>query len=236
MSRELPWWAADFLRAARSDPELRARGIVSVVPGKATVLVEGRGFRPSRVVVRAPLLSARRWEIFFEVCSREALPAAALFAGYLPRSLKLQLARNGVRLIPRPSRISREPPDGPAETAAAGGLLVARHFAANPFRLLHFRGRNRQDVLAALARPWKAASGRQPAIGLAELEAILDRPPQSGADRSLLPPVQRAETFRTDPVLRAGLTRLYTKVRERAAALGPRRAPRTRILLDLSSS
>ena len=221
---ELPWWAADFLRATKTRPEGGAKGSVSVVPGAATALVEGRGFRPRRVTVRAPALGARRWETFFAVCSREALPVAALLAGTLPRSLKLQLARSGVRLVPRPSRIVLDPPDSPEETAAGGCRLIARHFGEDPLRLLLFRGAARATVLAELVRPWRAdTSFPRPAIGLDELEAILARTPTPGAARSLLPTVQRAETFRFDPVLRANLARLYTKVRERAAAVGPRR-------------
>lgn len=232
MSQELPWWAVDFLRATKTAPDGRVRGSVSAVPGKATALVEGRGFRPRRVSLRAPLLGPRRWDAFFEVCSREALPAAALLAGTLPRSLKLELARSGVRLIPRPTRILLDPPDTPRETAAGACLLIARHFAEDPLRLLHFRGAGRRRVVAELTRPWKAGAGQCAAIGLDELEAILERPPASAAARSLLPAVQRAETFRSDPVLRANLARLYTKVGERAAAVGPRRP---RIILEPGS-
>lgn len=250
---EMPWWAADFLRAAdfrrpaslprpagsrsgaaagngsRNDAADGAgappRGSVSIIPGAATALVEGRGFRPSRVVVRAPVLDHRRWEAFVGVVAGQALHTAALLAGYLPRSARDDLARVGVRLVPPRSRLSIEPPDCPPDTVSGTARLVARHFAADPFQLLRFRGADQRAVLAAIARRWKASLGDgRPVIPLEELEGILARPPEPAAG-SLLPAVQRAEAFRNDPVLRANLARLYRKVAERAAAATPGRTP-----------
>ena len=217
---ELPWWAADFLRAEGNAPGGRARGSVSIAPGEATALVEGRGFRRSRVVVRTPVLARRRWDAFFRAFAEQALYPAALLAGYLPRSAKADLARLGVRLVPSPSRLVVEPADGAPDTLSAAFRLIAGRFADDPFHLLHFRGEDRQTVLAGIARGWRAAGGAcRPSIQLDELQEILDLPPAAG---SLLPVVQRAEAFRDDPILRAGLARLYTKVAERAAAVTPR--------------
>ncbi len=221
MSDGLPWWAADFLRASRNGAEGRPRGRVTVVPGQARALVEGRGFRPTAVALETPVLDTRRWSAFFEVFAGEALFPAALLAGYLPRSAKSVLARAGVRLVPSPSRLTVGPPGCPPETVARALLLIAEHFAADPFRLLLFRGADRQSVISGIARRWKAGGAGRPAIQLDELQAILDQAPDSGAD-SLLPVVQRAEAFRDDPILRGNLARLYTKVSERAAAVSPR--------------
>ncbi len=224
MRGELPWWAADFLRATRVEAKGPARGSVVIASGRATARVEGRGFRASEVVVRAPLLSPRRWAAFFELGSGEALVASALFSGYLPRSLKAQLVRVGVRLTPRPSRIVKEPAGCPEDTVASACRLIAWRFADDPLALLHFRGAERKEVLSRLARSWSAADPASgPAIGLEELGSILGSDPAEEEARSLLPDVQRGDTFRPDPVLRANLARLYTKVRERAAAVGPRR-------------
>lgn len=221
MNDGLPWWAADFLRASRDGVEGRARGQVSVVPGTARALVEGRGFRPTEVLVETPVLDRRRWNAFFEVFAGEALYPAALFAGYLPRSAKSVLARQGVRLVPPPSRLGLGPMGCSSESIARALLLIAEHFAADPFRLLLFRGADRQSVLAGIARRWRASGVRRPAIELDELQGILDQShdPASG---SLLPAVQKAEAFRDDPILRGNLARLYTKVSERAAAVTPR--------------
>ena len=221
MSEGLPWWAADLLRASRNGVEGRARGRVNVVPGRVQALVEGRGFRPTEVLVETPVLDRRRWRAFFEVFAEQALYPAALFAGYLPRSAKSVLARRGVRLVPPPSRLTLGPYDCPSETLARALLLIAERFAADPFRLLLFRGADRRSVITGIARRWKASGLRRPAIELDELREILDRPPDPESD-SLLPVVQKAEAFRDDPVLRGNLARLYTKVSERAAAVTPR--------------
>ena len=221
MSDGLPWWAADFLRARRNGAEGRSRGEVTVAPGEAKVLVEGRGFRPTSVVMETPVMDRRRWKAFFEVFAEQALYPAALFAGYLPRSAKSILARTGVRLVPPPSRMVLGPNGCPAETVGSALRLIAEHFANDPFRLLLFRGADRKSVVAGIARCWKAGGAVRPAIRLDELEEILDAPPATPAE-SLLPVVQRAEAFRDDPILRASLARLYTKVSERAAAVTPR--------------
>ena len=221
MSDGLPWWAADFLRASRDDVEGRPRGRVSVVPGRAQALVEGRGFRPTEVLVETPVLDRRRWNAFFEVFAEEALYPAALFAGYLPRSAKSVLARQGVRLVPPPSRLALGPMGCSSESIARAILLIAEHFAAAPFRLLLFRGADRQSVISGIARRWRASGVRRPAIGLDELQGILDQASGPTSD-SLLPVVQKAEAFRDDPILRGNLARLYTKVSERAAAVTPR--------------
>ena len=224
MSDELPWWAADFLRAARSGATGRPRGRVTVAPGEAKALVEGRGFRPARVVLRTPVLDERRWRALFEVFAGEAVYPAALFAGYLPRSAKSVLARAGVRLAPAPSRLEVGPPGCPLETQASALRLIAEYFAADPFRLLLFRGADRKTVVAEISRRWKAGGAARPAIQLDELQEILDGSPEPAAD-SLLPRIQRAEAFRDDPILRANLARLYTKVSERAAAVAQRPRP-----------
>ena len=159
MSRpELPWWASDFLRAARRGAGLSARGSVSVAPGVATALVEGRGFRPSEVRLRAPVLEERRWESFYRVFTEQALYPAALFAGYLAKPVKADLARRGVRLVPSANRISFEPGDAAPETLAGACRLVAESFAADPFRLLRFRGADRETVLGEITRRWRAGT------------------------------------------------------------------------------
>ncbi len=226
----LPWWAADFLRAAGAGPENGTRGLargsVTIVPGEATALVEGRGFRPNRVRLRTSTFDCRKWDAFFDLFAGQALYPAALLAGYLPRSAKSDLARLGVRLVPSASRLSREPEACPRDAANTAIRLIAERFAEDPFHLLHFRGADRPTVFAEIARHWNAAGGESgPAIALDELEEILDRPPGAADGGSLLPQVQRAEAFRDDPILRANLARLYMKVAERTAAIKLRRAP-----------
>lgn len=221
----LPWWAEDLLRVAKSNANGngRPRGRVSIVPGEATVLVEGRGFRPSEVRLKTPVFDRRKWDSFYRVFAGKALYPAALFAGYLPRAAKGELARRGVRLVPSASRIASEP-QGCAEDTLAGAIrLVAERFAADPFHLLHFRGANREAVLRGISESWRASGGGSgPALDLDELMEILDRPPDAKAAGSFLPAIQQAEAFRDDPILRGSLSRLYVKVAERAAASAPR--------------
>ncbi len=218
------WWAADFLRLAPGAAEAAPRGSVAVAPGEATALVDGRGFRPREVSFRTPPLSDRHWASFCRVFRRKALYPAALRAGYLPRSARAELARAGVRLVPAPSRVRAEPGDAPPDLLAAACRLVAGRFAEDPLELLVFRGADPAALLDETSRPWRAAGSRNgPALPLGELRRILDQSagPEDLAG-SLLGSVRASEAFRADPVLRGSLTRLYTKVAERAAAVGQR--------------
>ena len=264
---DLPWWAADFARppragrvgADRPAPAEAAdsgfpRGSVTVEPGAAVAEVSGRRFRTTTARLTAPVLTRGQWETLFRLFSEQALYPAALLAGYLPRSARGDLSGRGVRLLPPANRVALAPADLPEETRIEARQLIALHFAADPFHLLHFRGRDRASVLAGICRGWRThragpADGNGAAIGLDELEAILGngvpagpapaRAPDEGVEaaglsaplRPLLLQVQQAEAFRGDPVLRAKLSRLYTKVTERAAALAPRHraeSPRSR--------
>lgn len=263
---DLPWWAADFARppghgAVPDDPEGGAeegsaaakplpRGSVTVEPGAAVALLPGRRFRPLEARLTAPVLRPRQWEALFRLFAEQALYPAALLAGYLPRSARGELASRGVRLVPPANRVEMTPADLPEETVRQARQSIAAHFAADPFHLLHFRGRDRAAVLARVRRGWRATApetvtGNGAVLGLDELEAILEEHgpavggrKQVAGDRAedeteavrggrqpLLPRVQQAEAFRGDPVLRANLSRLYTKVSERAAAVTPRSRP-----------
>ena len=277
---DLPWWAADFARppgrgAVPDDPEGGAeeepatakplpRGSVTVEPGAALVRLPGRRFRSLEARLTAPVLRPRQWEALFRLFAEQALYPAALLAGYLPRSARGELGSRGVRLVPPANRVEMTPADLPEETVHQARQLIAAHFAADPFHLLHFRGRDRAAVLSRVRRGWRATApetvaGNGAVLGLDELEAILEEhgpaaggqkqaaggqkqaaggQKQAAGDRTedeaeavpagrqpLLPRVQQAEAFRGDPVLRANLSRLYTKVSERAAAVTPRSRP-----------
>ena len=219
------WWAADFMRVVPGAAEATARGSVHVVPEVATALVEGRGFRPRRISFRTPRLRSRHWAAFCQVFTETALYPAALHAGYLPRAARSELARAGVRLIPAPSRFRVDPEDAATDLRAAGCALVASWFAEDPLRLLRFRGGDPDALLAEIVRPWRAAEQTNgPVLALDELERLLGRPSDAlFGGGSLLPTVRAAAAFRSDPVLRGSLARLYTKVAERTAALASRR-------------
>ena len=177
MNDGLPWWAADFLRVSRNGVEDRRRGQVTVVPGEAQALVEGRAFRPTAFAMATPVLDERRWDAFFEVFAGQAVYPAALFAGYLPRSAKSALARAGVRLVPPASRLVLGPEGCSPETVARGLQLIAEHFAADPFRLLLFRGADQQSVIAGIARRWRAGgpAGR-PSSSMSFRKSSISRP------------------------------------------------------------
>ncbi len=209
---DLPWWADDFLRAARTLPGGSSRGAVTIQPGLAEVHVEGRGFRRTRATVRAPALRDDQWDAFYRLLEEQALLPAALLAGYLPRDGRQLLAARGVRLAPPARSVETRAAD--EEGAATAVRAVAASFADDPLALLHFRGRSPDRVRAHIETAWAAAG--EGSMSLAELEALLAPAPSGGG---LLPAVQQADAFRDTRVARAGLARLFGKVSERVAVL-----------------
>ncbi len=214
MNDPLRWWAEDFLRATRTPAEGPSSGTVAIQPGVAEVGVEGRGFRRTSVLLRAPILPEDRWEAFFRLLEEQALFSAALLAGYLPGAGRPLLASRNIRLIPRAHTIETGTDD--AEIGATAHRALAAVFDEDPFRLLHFRGRRREQILARIEAAWASAVPGERAMDLGELEALLEGRPEG---EGLLAAVQAADAFRETRVARAGLARLFGKVSERVAAM-----------------
>ncbi len=212
MNGDLPWWAEDYLRAARIPPEGPSRGAVAVRPGIAEASIEGRGFQRASVTVEAPVLRDAQWDAFFRLLEEQALLPAALLAGYLPQAGRQLLASRRVRLAP-PSRSLRTEP-GRGEIAATAHRAIAAHFAEDPLRLLHFRGRRPEEVLERIEAGWACDLPGEMSLG--DLGALLDHVPDRGG---LLPAVQQADAFRDVRLARVGLARLFDKVSERVAAM-----------------
>jgi uncharacterized Zn finger protein len=180
------WWGRAWIDAleqrARLDPNRLPRGRtyarhghagdLSIEPGLVSAQVQGRQPCPYRVRVRVRPFNDAEWDALLTAIASRAAHAAALLDGELPPETLDDAARAGVDLLPGPGELgpSCTCPDwaDPCKHAAAVCYLVADVLDADPFALLHLRGRPREAVLAALRAqrsvPTSARRRSRPAV------------------------------------------------------------------------
>ncbi|KAA0232141.1 MAG: hypothetical protein EDR02_18575 [Actinobacteria bacterium] len=171
------WWGRAWIEAlehrASLDPNRLPRGrsyarqgqvlSLEAEPGLIRAAVQGRRARPYRVEVRFRTFGDDEWERVLDVIVAEAARAAALLDGELPTDLVNGAAGAGVELLPHAGELQPRCscPDwaDPCKHSAAVCYLVADELDADPFVLLRLRGRDREEVLAAVRRRRAGAPG-----------------------------------------------------------------------------
>ncbi|HYW10839.1 MAG TPA: SWIM zinc finger family protein [Longimicrobium sp.] len=194
------WWSQRFIAALKevADAGRLARGRsyarsgqvmdLAVSRGAVTARVQGSAARPYAVSIRLTPFTDAEWMRIEEAMAGQALFLAALLAGEMPRDVEQAFAAAGLALFPtRPAELKGDCscPDGtnPCKHIAATYYILAEAFDTDPFLVLCWRGRARDDLLARLrelrdARPVEDES----AAG----DVVAD------ADDSLPPPVDVA--------------------------------------------
>ena len=132
--------------------------------GKITARVQGSRPQPYQVSITVRALTAAQWRAVEARLASQALFRARLLAGEMPAEIEQVFADCGVPLFPEPSRdltMSCNCPDWsvPCKHLAAVCYVLAEAFDADPFALLAWRGKRRDDLLAAL-RGKTAGGGR----------------------------------------------------------------------------
>lgn len=248
------WWSRRFIEVLESF-ELRgrlARGrayarqgqvlALEIAAGEVTATVQGSRPRPYRVRIGLTPLPDRAWAAAEQALSRQAIYAARLLSGQMPADIEEVFAAAGAPLFPRVQadlRMSCSCPDPavPCKHVAATFYLLAEAFDDDPFRILHWRGRSREQLLARL-RVLRAdgasgpeAAGRDaagpdasgtvpPAVGAGVALAGIASPALAEvADRFWVPPVPRPER---PPTLPAEVDLLLRQLPTPPAALGGR--------------
>jgi uncharacterized Zn finger protein len=109
-------------------------------------------------------IPAEGWDALETILSRQALFAARLLTGEMPQPIEEAFAGAGLRLFPADAReleaeCNCDDPARPCPHTAAVFYLMAERFDEDPFQILLFRGRGRNDLLDAIRREWAAAGG-----------------------------------------------------------------------------
>jgi uncharacterized Zn finger protein len=160
------WWSKRFItvlesfavggRLTRGKAYARKGQVLSLdlIPGVVSGKVQGSRATPYEVWITLPVLPAEVWHQVEEAICEQALFAAQLLGGELPAELEQVVADAGGSLFPTAftdlSMRCTCPDWGmPCKHLAAAFYLLAETFDDDPFRILLWRGRSREQLMAA---------------------------------------------------------------------------------------
>jgi uncharacterized Zn finger protein len=161
------WWSKRFLAALKevADTSRLTRGRsyartgqvmhLEVKPGLVTADVQGSRPEPYAVRIALTPFTDEQWARAEAELAGQALFLAALLAGEMPRDVEQAFAAAGLSLFPaKPAELRSECscPDyaNPCKHTAATYYILAEAFDADPFLVLAWRGRPREQLLASL--------------------------------------------------------------------------------------
>jgi uncharacterized Zn finger protein len=175
------WWSKRFIAVLESygissrlqrGRSYARRGQVlefSLGAGKVTARVQGSRPAPYKAMITVLPLTTAQWREVESRLASQALFRARLLAGEMPPEIEQVFADCGTPLFPRSYRdleMSCSCPDWevPCKHLAAACYVLAEAFDDDPFAMLAWRGKGRDDLLAALRRttatgPGAAAGG-----------------------------------------------------------------------------
>lgn len=162
------WWSKRFIssleeigvggRIARGKSYARRGQVISldIAPGMVTASVQGSRSRPYRVRIGLPAFDKRAWAGILDGLAENAWFAAKLLAGEMPPDIEEVFEAQGLSLFPASLRevtMDCSCPDWevPCKHLAATFYLLAEDFDADPFLILAWRGREREDLLEVLS-------------------------------------------------------------------------------------
>ena len=170
------WWSRRFIavlesygmssRLARGRSYARAGQVLDfeLAQGKVTAQVQGSRPRPYQVRIGVLPLTTPQWRRVQDRLASQALFRAKLLAGEMPHEIEEVFDDCGTPLFPRSASdldMHCSCPDWgvPCKHLAAVCYVLAEEFDRDPFGLLAWRGRGREDLLAALRQLQAAAQG-----------------------------------------------------------------------------
>lgn len=175
------WWSRRFIdvlesfalgtRLTRGRSYARAGQVLDleVAPGAVTARVQGSRSMPYRVRVALPVFDEPVWARLEELLAAQALFSARLLAGDVPPELEQVFAEAGAPLFPAAVgeldlRCSCPDFAIPCKHLAATFYLLAEALDADPFQLLLWRGRSREQLLGRL-RVLRSGGPAAPMLG-----------------------------------------------------------------------
>jgi uncharacterized Zn finger protein len=168
------WWSRRFIgvlesyglsgRLTRGRSYARAGQVLDfeLSHGKVTARVQGSRPRPYQVKIGVLPLTTAQWQRVQQRLAGQALFRAKLLAGQMPHEIEEVFADCGTPLFPRLASdldMHCSCPDWgvPCKHLAAVCYVLAEEFDRDPFAMLAWRGKSRDELLAAL----RAIQGRQ---------------------------------------------------------------------------
>ena len=186
------WWSRRFIgvlesygmsgRLARGRSYARAGQVLDfeLSQGKVTARVQGSRVRPYQVRIGVLPLTTAQWRRVMQQLASQALFRAKLLAGEMPHEIEEVFGECGTPLFPRSAAdldMHCSCPDWgvPCKHLAAVCYVLAEEFDRDPFAMLAWRGKGRDELLTAL-RQIQGAAQRGPARPAGTSRAALDVP------------------------------------------------------------
>jgi uncharacterized Zn finger protein len=161
------WWSGRFIavlesiivggRLERGRNYARRGQVISldVAAGMVSALVQGSSFQPYRVRVGLTAFGKPEWARLERALAESAWYSAKLLAGEMPEDIEDVFGQLGLALFPASSgelAMECSCPDWqvPCKHIAAVFYLLAETFDGDPFAILAWRGRGREELLANL--------------------------------------------------------------------------------------
>ncbi len=161
------WWSRRFVtvlediglgsRLQRGRSYARKGQVISldVDAGAVTARVQGSRARPYRVRIGITAFGKPEWAKLERALAASAWYSAKLLAGEMPEDIEEVFAAQGLPLFPAAAQelsMDCSCPDWevPCKHIAAAFYLLAEAFDDDPFTILAWRGRDRDDLLANL--------------------------------------------------------------------------------------
>src|SRR6478735_1797066 len=210
------WWSGRFIAVLEgmglggrreSERHYARTGQVidmQVAAGLVSAQVQGSRVKPYRVRISIAAYDKEQWARLERTLAEKAWYAAQLLSGELPDELEEVFARAGLPLFPAAGKdmsMDCSCPDWgvPCKHVAAVCYLLAESFDEDPFRILAWRGRERDDLLTNLRalRSSTPKSGGTPP----KFAALGDRLDSFYATAAPIPPYRPSE-LPPDAVLR----------------------------------
>jgi uncharacterized Zn finger protein len=181
------WWSRRFIevleslglasRLSRGRSYARSGQVLAldVGTGHVTATVQGSRPRPYRVRLTVVPLTTPQWVAVEEALAARAIFRARLLAGEMPAEIEEVFAGCGTPLFPKTARdldMTCSCPDWevPCKHLAAVCYVLAEAFDNDPFAMLAWRGKGRDELLASLRRltGGRDAAATRPVIDVAD--------------------------------------------------------------------
>ncbi|RRR77074.1 MAG: hypothetical protein EI684_02010 [Candidatus Viridilinea halotolerans] len=205
------WWAKRWIgalqsfgygsRLTRGSSYARNGSVlnIDVAAGKVSAKVQGSVRTPYKVTIELGVLTAEQWEQALDAIAAQAIFAAKLLAGEMPQHIEEAFATAQVPLFPKKAndlKTTCSCPDyaNPCKHIAAVHYLLGERFDEDPFLIFALRGRNQEQVIAALRERRSAgqlslAEEAAPPLELAPpLNELLETFDQPGPDWAQIQP------------------------------------------------
>ncbi|MEV4637939.1 SWIM zinc finger family protein [Actinoplanes sp. NPDC049548] len=158
------WWSRHFVdilertcaagRLARGRSYARKGQVVdfTLAPGHVVGRVQGSRPDPYQVIVAIPAFDEAQWTLALSALASQALYRAALLAGDMPHEITGLFDELDLPLFPSTLDMRCTCPDWgvPCKHVSAVLYVLAEAFDDDPFLVLAWRGRNRDEILTAL--------------------------------------------------------------------------------------